>query len=177
MIERFIEQYGDRGYQFALHLCGDPEEAKELVQEAFFRLISKADSYDESLPFENWFVRVLRNLYFDGIKRAERRRGLPLDAPCDAEGSTFADALPDGGLPLLEQLEQDQFGSRVNDAFDAVPPEQRAVLALADVQGLGQEEIASALDCPIGTVKSRLYRAREAFRRAYCEGAKEEVVE
>lgn len=173
VIEKFIEEYGDRGYQFALHLCGNAEEAKELVQEAFFRLIRRAEVYDDSQPFENWFIRVLRNIYFDGLKRCDRRLAVSLDMPIDAEGLSLADALADGSLPMLEQLERDKYGREVNEAFDAVPPEQRAVLALSDVQGLNYEQISEALDCPLGTVKSRLYRGRAAFRKAYCDSRKE----
>ena len=65
-LERFIREYAERAFQFAFRLCGNAEQAKELTQEAFFRLIRKWDQYDPSQPLEGWFLTVLRNVYYDG---------------------------------------------------------------------------------------------------------------
>ena len=174
MIERFIAEYSERGYRFAYHLCGNAEDAKELVQEAFVRLLKHGDRYDDGQPFEKWFLTVLKNLYFDGMARYERRHGVSLDAPAGGPGDpeartlaeTVADARDEG---LLDRLLREEAREEVRSAMAALSPDHRAVLALCDIEGLGYETIASVLDCPLGTVRSRLNRAREALKRIILE--------
>lgn len=169
MLESFIRDYSDKAYQFAFRLSGNAEEAKELVQEAFYRAINKWDQYDESQPLEAWFLTILRNLYYDGLKRYERRCGLSLDAPlADTEGETLTlgDSLAAEEEGLLERLERDETGQVVRAALETLSADQRAVIDLADGQGLSYEEIACVLDCPAGTVRSRLNRARSNLRKA-----------
>ena len=178
MIERFVEQYADKGYQFAFHLCGNPEDAKELVQEAFVRVIAKWETYNSEQPLENWFLSILRNLYFDGLRRYERRRAVSLDAPVpDHEGESFADLLVDTREEgLLGRLERQEASCQVQRALAALSPEHRAILTLIDVDGLGYEQVTEVLDCPLGTVRSRISRARDALKRALLTQG-EEVLE
>lgn len=175
-LERFIDEYADRGYEFALALSGDPEEAKELVQEAFVRAFDHWPQYDRSQAFEGWFLGILRNLYRDGLKRYERRHGVSLDAPLESEDGqvTAAEALADArDEAALARLERQAAGEEVREALEALSPEHRAVLTLSDMQGLSYEDLAQALGCPLGTVRSRLNRARRAFRRELTARAKE----
>ena len=94
-MERFVADYSERGFQFACGLCGNSEEAKELVQEAFCRVFRSWDRYDQSQPLDSWFLTILRNVYVDSVKRHERRFGVRLDAALvrDGEdGDTFSGA-------------------------------------------------------------------------------------
>lgn len=179
MIERFIAEYSERAYQCAYHFCGNADEAKELVQEAFFRAIRRWEQYDASQPLENWFLTILRNLYYDGLKRFERRGVVSLDAPRDAEagdeGEAFGDVMADEREgELLARLEREESAQDVRAALEALSPEHRAILTLCDVQGLGYHELTQVLDCPLGTVRSRLSRARSALKRKLLE---QEVLE
>ena len=177
-LERFIREYAERAFQFAFRLCGNAEEAKELTQEAFFRLIRKWDQYDPSQPLEGWFLTVLRNVYYDGLRRHERSRTVPLDAPLlrsEPEGLSYADLLADGSEALLDKIERREAGSRIQEALELLSAEHRAVLTLCDMQGLKYEEIAEVLDCPLGTVRSRVSRARAAFKRMLLERSPEVV--
>lgn len=168
MIERFIEQYSERAFQVAFHLCGNAEDAKELVQEGFLRLIKGWQRYDQSQPLENWYLTILRNLYYDNLKRYERRHGVSLDAPIGETGSeSFAEVLADGAeMPLLERLERKETADEVQRAMRTLTEEHRAILTLGDLEGLGYEQLASVLDCPLGTVRSRMNRARAALKKA-----------
>ena len=173
MIEKFIRDYAQRGYDFACRLSGNSEEARELVQESFYRVIRNWDQYDPSQPLENWFFTILRNLYYDGLRRYERRQGVSLDAPLNcAEGGglTFADTVADDrDEELLDRLTREETAEEVRAALGRLSAEYRAVLTMVDAQGLSYEEVATVLDCPVGTVRSRLSRARGAFRRALIE--------
>lgn len=180
MLEEFIRDYSDRAYQFAYQLCGDAEQAKELVQEAFYRIIRKWDQYDPSRSLEGWFLTILRNLYFDGLRSYERRNVLSLDVPSTCDGGedgslTLADAVTEDDDDLLGVLARDEDSRQIQAAFDSLKPEYRAVLTMCDGQGLSYEEIASVMDCPKGTVRSRLNRARAALRQALSE--RREVVQ
>ncbi|MDE2040524.1 MAG: sigma-70 family RNA polymerase sigma factor [Elusimicrobia bacterium] len=168
MIERFVRDYSDKAYQAAYHLCGDVEQAKELVQEAFVKLMRTWERYDQEQPLENWFLTIMRNIHVDGLRRCERRRSVSLDAPVPwlEEGSSFADCLQDSALPpLLERLERQEEGRLVRQALARLSPEHRSVMTLVDLEGLDYGRVAEVLDCPVGTVRSRLSRARAALKR------------
>ena len=164
MIERFVEQYSQPAFEYAYHLCGNVEDAKELVQEAFVRLMRNWRVYDQTQPLENWFLTILRNVHFDHLKRYERRHAVSLDVAIGPDGSeTFADVLEDGSEPFLEKLERQDLVAR---ALSALSPEHRTILILADMQGASYDHMATVLDCPLNTVRSRLNRARGAFKAA-----------
>lgn len=164
--EEFVRGYGNKAYQFAYRLCGNPEEAKEMAQEAFRRLLAHLGEHDPSKPFDAWFFRILRNLVFDESRRHERRRTVSLDVPVQGPfgEESYADLLPDQEEAVLEVLERRDAGAAVRRALDKLSPEHRAVLALCDMEGRSYEEAAKVLEVPLGTVRSRVNRARQAFR-------------
>jgi RNA polymerase sigma-70 factor, ECF subfamily len=177
MLERFIEDYAEQGFQFAFHLCGNVEDARELVQETFFRLIRKWDQYDHSQPLESWFVVILRNIYFDGTRKYDKKHFVSLDAPSGGEeggSQAFSEIVADAREDdLLGALERQEKAEAVREALQSLSPEHRAILDLSDLQGLKYVEIMEVLDCSLGTVRSRLFRAREAFRKALLERSRE----
>jgi len=140
------------------------------VQESFLRLFAKADMYDESQPLETWFLSILKNLYRDGLRRWERRSRISLDAPVGDEGLTVADSLADAREEaLLDRLEREESSARVRRALEALTPDARAVLALVDMENVGYEDAAETLGVPLGTLRSRLNRARAALRKRLLE--------
>lgn len=167
--EVFVEQYGDRAYRFAYGLCGSDQEARELVQEAFVKILDKADKFDSTQNLENWFLTVMKNLFMDGKRRWERKRGVSLDAPI-GEGLTVADALADEREEsMLARLEREETGLTVRRALAALSADARAILTLIDIDRMPYDEAAKVLDCAPGTVRSRLFRAREALRTRLME--------
>lgn len=169
-LERFVVEYGDRAYGFAFGLCGNEADARDIVQESFLRLFAKADMYDESQPLETWFLSILKNLYRDGLRRWERRSRISLDAPVGDEGLTVADSLADAREEaLLDRLEREESSARVRRALEALTPDARAVLALVDMENVGYEDAAETLGVPLGTLRSRLNRARAALRKRLLE--------
>ncbi len=177
MLERFIEEYADQGYQFAYRLCGNPEDARELVQETFYRLIHRWDQYDHSQPLDSWFVVILRNIYFDSQRKYDKRHVVSIDVPLNtAEGGTqtYADIIADAREEdLLDRMERLEKVEGVQAVLQSLSPEHRAVLDLSDIKGLKYAQIMKVLDCSLGTVRSRLCRARKAFRKAMLERSPE----
>jgi RNA polymerase sigma-70 factor (ECF subfamily) len=165
-LEKFVDDYGDHAYSFALSLCGNEPDARELVQEAFVKILDQADRYDCSRSLESWYMTVLKNLFLDSRRQWERRRGISLDAEIGEEGLTVADAVADAReVGLLERLEKRESAGQVRKALAGLEPAARAILTLVDVQGVSYEQAAKVLDCPLGTVRSRVSRARDSLRR------------
>lgn len=179
MLERFIEDYAERAYQFAYRLCGNSEEAKELTQAAFFKIIQKWDKYDPSQPLENWFLRILRNVYYDSLDKSASRPSLSFDAPVagrDSETLTYAEVLADErDEEFLTTLERRETAEQVRGLIDSLLPDHKAVLTLCDIQGMSYEEIAEVLGCSEGAVRSKIWRARAALKEKLLEKPEEVV--
>jgi RNA polymerase sigma-70 factor (ECF subfamily) len=168
-LERFVEEFGDHAYSFAFSLCGNEEDARELVQNAFVKIFDKAASFDAAQSLESWYMTVLMNLFLDGTRRWERKRGVSLDEPL-GDGLTVADSVPDAREEaLLDRLERTEESERVQRALAGLTKDSRAVLMLIDVNGMGYEEAARALGWPLGTVRSRVSRARASLRTRLLE--------
>ena len=178
-LERFVAEYSERGYQFAYSLCGNGEEAKELVQESFCRVFRNWGQYDRAQSMEGWFLGILRNVYVDSVRRYERRCGVSLDAVLDPgreESASLAESLADSREEaVLDRLSRESLGEQVRAALDSLRAEYRAVLTLCDMEGMGYEDIAEVLGCPLGTVRSRINRARAALKKVLLETIGEEA--
>lgn len=139
--------------RFALGLCGNGADADDLVQAACERALANAGTFVQGSRMDSWMYRIIQNLWLDSRRRL-RVRGTVVD-PADA-------GLHDGGLAARGAEDRMQL-SRVFGEMDRLPEGQRAVLTLIAVEGLSYREVAEVLDIPIGTVTSRLVRAREAL--------------
>lgn len=149
-----------RGYVAAFRWLGNPDESRELCQEAAARVLAARDRFDPSRPFYPWFYRILKNLCLDRLGRRKR-------AAQAAEALRHAP--PPGGGTAEGQLIAEERQRAVAAAIDALPPEMREVIELRHFQDLSYEEMADLLGCPLGTVMSRLYRARRALRERLFE--------
>lgn len=174
-LEKFVEECGPAAYDFAWQLCGSQEEAKELVQAAFVRAFDGWDTYDASQPFKTWLLCILRNLYLDGRKSLERRRTLSLDVEVpDSGGLTFADTTADPTEEaVLDRLERDRRAEDVSRALSELSPEHREILTLCDMEGLTYEAAGAVLGSPLGTIRSRMARARAALKKKLLATARE----
>ncbi|HAZ09303.1 MAG TPA: RNA polymerase subunit sigma-24 [Elusimicrobia bacterium] len=170
-LERFVDEYADKAYSYAYGLCNNEPDARELVQAAFVRLFEHAGRYDRARSsLENWYLTLLRHIYVDGVRRWERKSRLSLDFPLGQDGLTVADVVADPReAALLDRLESQESAEQIRAALATLAPAVRAALMLVDVDGLGYEETAQVLDCPLGTVRSRINRGRASLRRKLLE--------
>jgi len=147
-------------YGKALRLCRDADEADDLVQDTVIRAWRFWASYQEGSNVSAWLRRILTNSFLTECRRAGRKR--KLSTALSGEVQTTPSTVD----PVL--LVGEGFGDEVKAALDGLPVEYRSVLLLVDVEGLAYREAAEKLDCPIGTVMSRLHRGRHALREALC---------
>ena len=139
--------------RFAYSLTCDRDAADDLTQSALERALTKASAWDSSRPLKFWVFRIARNLWLDQL-RAEKVRGNTEDI--DDEGVDIVD-------DRLAAMHTTQELREVTDKMRELPEDQRAVLALVAVEGYSYREAAELLDIPVGTVMSRLSRARKTL--------------
>lgn len=150
----------DALYNFAFHLTYDEEEANDLVQETFLRALKAIDSYQEGTNAKAWLFKILKNHFINNYRKKMRQ---PIRVELEdatiyrqgEEGNAYPSYL-DLDVQLFEQL----LGDEVTFALDQLSEDYRMVVILADVEEFKYEEIAEILSVPIGTVRSRLHRAR-----------------
>ena len=164
-----LEEALRRGYVAAYRFLGTPEESRDACQEAVRKALAAGERYDSQRPFYPWFYRILKNHCLDRL--AARRR--------DAEQQDQLRHVPvQASAPNAEEHalrgEREQSVSR---ALPALDPDLREIVELRHFQDLSYEEMADILECPVGTVMSRLYRARKQLREillrdpAFSEGS------
>jgi len=156
-----VRRYQDRLYPTVLRLTGCAEDAHDLLQDAFLKAYEKLGSFHGESSFYTWVYRITVNLALSDRRKRRTtwrlrvdRRGEPFDTADDVHQT-------DPSLPL-ERAERDAL---IQAALNALAPDHRAVVVLKDLDGLRYEEIAETLGVPIGTVRSRLHRARYELRQ------------
>jgi RNA polymerase sigma-70 factor (ECF subfamily) len=158
-----VQRYQERLYQVLVHLSGSAEDARDVLQDTFLRAYEKLDQFHGNSSFYTWVYRIGVNLALSGHRR---RRAKPLPRRIGEHGGDRVDQAADESADAdptypLERAEREQI---VEAALNQLGPEHRAVVILKDFDGRRYEEIGLILNVPIGTVRSRLHRARCELR-------------
>jgi RNA polymerase sigma-70 factor (ECF subfamily) len=159
-----IRKHERRAYQYAFRLTSNPEEASDVVADAFVRVYSALQNFKGQSQFTTWLYRILTNCFLDIRKRERSRQSMSLEATLSTEDGELERQIEDDGPTPLDAAEQSERGAEIERAVAKLPEYQRAMIVMYHGEGLAYEEIAEALDLPIGTVKSRLNRARMSLR-------------
>lgn len=158
-----VRRYERPVFSLVLRLVGDRALAEDLSQETFVRTLSHIDSYRTELKFSSWIFRIAHNAAIDHLRRRHPET-LSLDGDPNAgsveEAAEGAIAVADPGASPLDQLVQAELGAQIEGAIAQLRPAYRTCVILRYVEELSVEEIAQTLELPIGTVKTRLHRAR-----------------
>ena len=158
---RLVVRYQDRLYNTLVHVLGSREEALDTAQEAFVHAFQKLDTFRGQSAFYSWLFRIAMNAAISR-KRKERRTTASIDAAREQSGiepvDAHASAEPSHALDVSEKQ------ALVKQALARLPDDYRQVLVLKEMEGLMYEEIAEVIGCPIGTVRSRIHRARQELR-------------
>lgn len=169
-LEALVQSHQDRVYSFAMRMCRNVEDAKDILQDTFLGVIRSIREFREESKFSTWLYRIAANACLK-----KRRRGVHDPTPeqelslddlmprPDAEGRK--PEIPDWSGDAERALLQGELSARMESAIDKLPRDYKTVLVLRDVEGLSAEETAQALGLSVPAVKSRLHRARVFVRR------------
>ena len=158
-----VERYRVRLYRFVERYTNDPEDARDVTQEVFLKVHAALDSYDPKYKFSTWLFRIAGNAAIDHLRR-RKARPLPLELPRDEDGESKAveprETRPDPFQDLARRRLRDALAA----AIDRLPDDYRELISLRHYGELPYEEIAELKGMPLGTVKNKLFRARQALR-------------
>jgi RNA polymerase sigma-70 factor (ECF subfamily) len=169
--EELVQQYESKIYALAYRYMGNEDDAYDMSQEAFIKAYRSLRSFKGHSSFGTWLYRVTTNVCLDELRRRKRRIvPLSLDEPlATREGDEVDKEIPDN-TPTADILyEQKEFSQYIQDLLDQLKPDHKTAIVLRDVLDLSYEEISEVLNCSIGTVKSRISRARETLRKKIVE--------
>ncbi|HEX6986772.1 MAG TPA: sigma-70 family RNA polymerase sigma factor [Planctomycetaceae bacterium] len=156
-----VERHQDRLYASLLRMLGSADEAREAVQDAFVHAYQKLDTFQGNAAFSTWLFRIAVNAAFSRQRRSRRYR-TSLDGTRGESAYEPSDHRPDADPS--QPLERSETQRIVRDALAALPEEYRTALVLKEMDGFRYEEIAEIVGVPIGTVRSRIHRARNELR-------------
>ncbi len=163
-----VDRYTQELFHFLVRFVGNRASAEELFQEVFLQVHLSADSFDVERRFKPWLFTIAANKARDFLRRNNRRQATPLSALCtDEDGQGYLDLL-EIDLPLPDEVsDQNEMRELVRQVIETMPDHLREVLLMAYFHRFAYKEIASMLDIPLGTVKSRLHAAVACFAEAW----------
>ncbi|MEW6244716.1 MAG: sigma-70 family RNA polymerase sigma factor [Bacillota bacterium] len=162
--EEIVSLYERKIYNFAYRMTRNREDAADLTQETLLRVWSGVRRFRGDSSFTTWIFRIASNVCTDRLRSRSRRLALSLDAPVHYDNEELEFQVEDGSAGPDELAEESDLKDAVRRAISQLPVGYRAVLVMRDIQGMSYKEISEVLMCPVGTVKSRLNRARLALR-------------
>ncbi len=155
--QRLALQHLDALHNFAMYLTRKPAEAEDLVQETYLRAFRFSHRFQPGTHLRAWLFQILRNTFLTFYRLRERELPLAEDGVPDWDAPMFHEAPPEDPSVLEAHTDLER-------AMRRLPEEFRTVLLLAEVDGLPLEDVAQIMTCPVGTVKSRIFRAKERLR-------------
>ena len=159
-------------FNFALRTTGNKDDAQDLLQETFMKAFRFWDKFEKGTNMRAWLFRIMKNSYINRYRKETREPGM-VDYD-DVEN--FYDSIRDDSTnsnDLQKHMYSNMLSDEVTGALQALPEDFRTVVILCDIEGLTYDEIAEFLNCPIGTVRSRLHRGRKMLEEKLYDYAKD----
>src|SRR5712664_4191273 len=164
--ERLVAAYGDRAYRLATGISGSAQDAEEVVQDAFWTVVRKIDTFRGESAFGSWFYRIVANAAYQKLRRPGRRSEISLDEvlPLFHENGQHVAPIADWSPSVDDPSRQTELRMALTASIEELPPDYRAVVLLHDVEGLSNVEVAESLGITVANAKSRTHRARLFLR-------------
>lgn len=162
--EEKVLEHIDSLYNLALRMTQNKQDAEDLVQEAVLRAYRFFHKFERGTNFKAWIMTILRNIYINQYRKRVKE-------PMKVEFEEVEDFI---SLPEISGAQEEIFSETIKPSIDRLPEELRTTITLFYVDGLSYKEIAKVMNCPVGTVMSRLYTARQVLKKHLCKVAKEE---
>ena len=159
-----VLHYQDNVFNTALRILGDEDQAADAAQEAFISAFKSITAFRGG-SFKGWLMRTVTNACYDELRRQKRRPTTPLEPDTDdGEEMDSPRWLADPNMSPVQEAEADELEHAIQHCLENLPTDFRVVVVMADIQGLDYSEVAIAAHVPLGTIKSRLARARLRLR-------------
>ena len=159
-----VELYKDKVYQICFRMLWDRHEAEDAAQETFLKAFLNIHTYNQNKKFSTWLYRIATNLCIDKIRK--KKPDYHLDAEiAGTDGMNMYAHLASGDQLPEEEVESLEVQASIHEAILQLPDKYRAVIVLKYIEELPLQEIADILELPLGTVKTRVHRGREALRK------------
>ena len=158
--ETLVLEYEKNVYNIALRMTGNSEDAADMTQEAFIKAYNSLQSFRGDSKVSVWLYRIVSNVCLDFLRSKNRRPTVSLSVEDDDGEDAQLDVADESQSPEL-LLDRKLTRDSVRRVLDSLPPDYRQILLLREIQGLSYDEIAQALSLEVGTVKSRIFRARK----------------
>jgi RNA polymerase sigma-70 factor, ECF subfamily len=158
-----VELYKDKVFQLCFRMVGNSHEAEDLAQEAFVRAYININSFNQNLKFSTWLYRIATNLCIDRLRK--KKPDYFLDAEiAGTEGLNMYSQIPSKTVLPEDEVVSLEIQQQIQNEISKLPEKYRAVIVLKYIEELSLNEISSILEIPLGTVKTRIHRGREALR-------------
>ncbi len=171
IFEQELLPHIDALFNFAYHLTYNEEDANDLVQETYMKAYRFIDKYQEGTNAKAWLFKILKNAFINQYRK-KSKQPTKVDFEDIVSYHDSEDSKLSGELDMREEIFQGMMGDEVTNAINSLPVDFRTVILLCDIEGFTYEEISKIIDIPIGTVRSRLHRARNMLKTklmAYAE--------
>jgi RNA polymerase sigma-70 factor (ECF subfamily) len=166
---QLVERYWARIFARVYQLLGNREDAEEITQDTFHRALESLADFRWEASFSTWLYQIASNLARNRYwywKRRRRERSMSLDMPVHEDGGTLSEILPDDAADPGERVRWNEFHSSIERELERLPARHRNILEMRLLDDLSYEAISDRLDVPVGTVKSRIARARQCLGNA-----------
>ena len=165
--EQLIGQHQKTVYNIAYRLTGNHEDASDVAQEAFIRAYSSLAEFRGDSSFATWLYRIVNNACLDELRKRKRQRLTYIDESVTMDDGEMSRQIADTADGPEQALERVEIQRAVQESISTLDDEYRVVLVMRDIQGYSYNEIAESLGINLGTVKSRLNRARNALKEKF----------
>lgn len=163
--EALILQHEKIVYNVALRMMNHSEDAKDISQEVFLKAYKSIGQFDERAMFSTWLYRITTNTCIDELRRRKGKQSFSLEEEMENEEGSMQRQIADEGETPEESLLRAERGDELKKALAQLTEEHRMAVILRDIRGLSYEEIAEIMGLPMGTVKSRISRARNQLKQ------------
>ncbi|HQU70816.1 MAG TPA: sigma-70 family RNA polymerase sigma factor [Calditrichia bacterium] len=163
--EQLLNKYRNLVYHVMIKMVRNPQEAEDLTQEAFIKAFKALTSFNEDYAFSTWLMKIATNNCIDHLRK-KKLKTLSIDEPVQYKDEPVKIEVPDHEPTPEHQLLNRERSAMINNAIDGLPERYRHVILLRHKEEKSYEEIAEILKLPLGTVKARIFRAREMLNKS-----------
>ncbi|WHH59938.1 sigma-70 family RNA polymerase sigma factor [Petroclostridium sp. X23] len=162
--EQLIENYQKKVFNIAYRILGNPDDASDMAQEVFLKVYKSISNFKEESSLSTWIYRIATNVCLDEVRKRKKAAVVSINSTIQLEDGEINVQMEDEGPGPDQLVEEKELREEVRKAIESLNDEHKVAIILRDINGFSYEEISNILQCSLGTVKSRINRARNALK-------------